>query len=143
MKWQRALPRSTGWADAPAPTTLTIALWRKPTRSRAKRASIGPVRFAIFSRRERDALRSAVDAAPTKGDAASEERSTLLTLAALLLVALIVRLLFIGAEGFKNDVSTFEAWALTITERPLSQFFAKAGFADYPPGYLYFLLVVG
>ena len=88
-------------------------------------------------------MRSAVDAAPTKGDAASEDRLNYLTVAALLLVALLVRLLFIGAEGFKNDVSTFEAWALTITERPLSQFFAKAGFADYPPGYFYVLWVVG
>jgi len=88
-------------------------------------------------------LRSAVDRVPVKSGAAAEERSTRLTLVALLLVALIVRLLFIGAEGFKNDVSTFESWALTITERPLSEFFAKAGFADYPPGYFYVLWVIG
>jgi len=75
--------------------------------------------------------------------AGSEERSTRLTLAGLLALALLVRLLFIGADGFKNDVSTFEAWALTLAGHPLREFFSKAGFADYPPGYFYVLWIVG
>src|ERR1700676_534576 len=112
---------------------LTIGRSRKPTRSRVRQASIGVERFAIFSPKERVVLRSV----------GSEKRSTGLALAGLLAVALLVRLLFIGADGFKNDVSTFEAWALTLAEYPLSDFFAKAGFADYPPGYFYVLWIVG
>jgi Gpi18-like mannosyltransferase len=72
-----------------------------------------------------------------------EERSTLLTLGGLLLLALLVRLLFIGANGFTNDISTFEAWSLTLADHPLNEFFAKAGFADYPPGYFYVLWFIG
>ncbi len=61
----------------------------------------------------------------------------------MLFVALIVRLLLINADGFRNDVSTFESWALTIADHPLREFFATAGFADYPPGYFFILWIVG
>ncbi len=55
-----------------------------------------------------------------------------------------LRLLFIhGSNGFKNDVSSFEAWALTLAEHPLREFYAKAGFADYPPGYFFILWLIG
>jgi len=73
----------------------------------------------------------------------AEERSLPLRLGLLLLLALLVRLLFIRAEGFTNDISTFESWALTLADHPLSQFFTTAGFADYPPGYFYVLWFVG
>ncbi len=69
--------------------------------------------------------------------------STPLVLGGMLVIALFVRLLFIGADGFKNDVSTFESWALTLSQHPLRQFFASAGFADYPPGYFFILWIVG
>ena len=61
----------------------------------------------------------------------------------MLLLGLLVRLAFINADGFKNDVSTFESWALTLAEHPMREFFAKAGFADYPPGYFFVLWLVG
>ena len=61
----------------------------------------------------------------------------------MLLLGFLVRLLFINADGFRNDVSTFESWALTLSEHPLREFFAKAGFADYPPGYFFVLWFVG
>ncbi|GAC1348817.1 MAG: hypothetical protein NVSMB19_00820 [Vulcanimicrobiaceae bacterium] len=64
-------------------------------------------------------------------------------LAGLLVLGLLVRLLFINADGFKNDVSTFESWSLTLADHPLRDFFAKAGFADYPPGYFFVLWFVG
>jgi Gpi18-like mannosyltransferase/predicted membrane-bound dolichyl-phosphate-mannose-protein mannosyltransferase len=69
--------------------------------------------------------------------------TTTFALALLLLLGLVVRLLFINADGFKNDVSTFESWSLTLAEHPLREFFAKAGFADYPPGYFFVLWFVG
>jgi Gpi18-like mannosyltransferase len=64
-------------------------------------------------------------------------------LAAILLGGLVLRFLFIGAAGYRSDVDSFMSWALTAAQNPLSQFYAKAGFADYPPGYLFVLWVVG
>ena len=61
----------------------------------------------------------------------------------ILAVGFILRLVFISSEGFKNDISSFESWALTLASHPLSQFYSKAGFADYPPGYFYVLWAVG
>jgi dolichyl-phosphate-mannose--protein O-mannosyl transferase/Gpi18-like mannosyltransferase len=60
-----------------------------------------------------------------------------------LLLGFLVRLLLINADGFRNDVSTFESWSLTLAQHPLRDFFAKAGFADYPPGYFFVLWIVG
>ena len=74
---------------------------------------------------------------------ASGDSSTTLALAGMLLLAFVVRLFFVNADGFRNDVVTFEAWALTLSQHPLRDFFAKAGFADYPPGYFFFLWAVG
>ncbi|MBV8721909.1 MAG: phospholipid carrier-dependent glycosyltransferase, partial [Candidatus Eremiobacteraeota bacterium] len=54
-----------------------------------------------------------------------------------------MRMLFIGAEGYRGDVSSFMAWALTAAQHPLWQFYDKAGFADYPPGYLFVLWLAG
>jgi dolichyl-phosphate-mannose--protein O-mannosyl transferase len=72
-----------------------------------------------------------------------ESRKTVWALGAMLLAGLLIRLAFIGADGFRNDVVTFEAWALTLASNPMRDFFAKAGFADYPPGYMYVLWFVG
>ncbi len=69
--------------------------------------------------------------------------STQFALAGMLVLAFLVRLLFINADGFRNDVQTFEAWSLTLSEHPIRQFFANAGFADYPPGYFFVLWFIG
>ena len=55
---------------------------------------------------------------------------------------LILRLLFIGSDGFHNDVAAFESWTLTLRDNPPWQFYAKTGFADYPPGYFVVLWVL-
>ncbi len=73
----------------------------------------------------------------------SERLATPLVLGGLLAVAFMVRLLFIGADGFKGDVQTFESWSLTLADHPLRQFYGSAGFADYPPGYFFILWIVG
>jgi Gpi18-like mannosyltransferase len=89
-------------------------------------------------------LRSGVGAAaPAAERGGARSISTPLLLCGMLLLAFIVRLVFIGADGFKNDVSTFESWSLTLADHPLRQFFADAGFADYPPGYFFVLWFVG
>ena len=64
-------------------------------------------------------------------------------LLAILGIGLAVRLFFLPASGFHNDLQAFEAWALTLTEHPLRDFYRTTSFADYPPGYFFVLLVVG
>lgn len=64
-------------------------------------------------------------------------------LLAILGVGLAVRLIFLPAGGFHNDIAAFEAWALTLTEHPLRDFYGATTFADYPPGYFFVLLAVG
>ncbi|HLI95458.1 MAG TPA: glycosyltransferase family 39 protein [Candidatus Baltobacteraceae bacterium] len=73
------------------------------------------------------------------------ERSTVsvLWLGLLILAGLVLRLLFMGNEGFRNDVQSFEAWAITLAQHPFSKFYSSTSFADYPPGYFYVLWVVG
>ena len=90
-------------------------------------------------------MRSAMRDAPTSDIRAPlfGISSTSFALLGLFLLALLVRLLFINADGFKGDVSTFESWSLTLAEHPTREFFAKAGFADYPPGYFFVLWIVG
>ncbi len=91
----------------------------------------------------RSAVRGAAPAvAAPSTSTQSSGRSTLLMLG-MLAVALVLRLLFIGADGFKNDVASFEAWALALANGPTQDFYSKIGFADYPPGYFYVLWVVG
>ncbi|HTJ27039.1 MAG TPA: glycosyltransferase family 39 protein [Candidatus Limnocylindria bacterium] len=64
-------------------------------------------------------------------------------LLAILAVGLIARLLFLGSEGFHNDVAAFESWTLTLRDNPPWAFYAKSGFADYPPGYFVVLWFLG
>ena len=71
------------------------------------------------------------------------ERNASWALPALLIVGLLVRLAFIHANGFTTDVSTFEAWTISMLSNGAADFYAKTGFADYPPGYLYVLWLVG
>jgi dolichyl-phosphate-mannose--protein O-mannosyl transferase len=66
-----------------------------------------------------------------------------LWLALLIAAGFLIRLLFIGDQGFRNDILTFEAWALNLVAHPMSQFYSTTSFADYPPGYFYILWIVG
>jgi dolichyl-phosphate-mannose--protein O-mannosyl transferase/Gpi18-like mannosyltransferase len=75
--------------------------------------------------------------------AAARQDSLAWALPALLLVGLVVRVLLVGNEGFKTDVSTYSAWALGLSEHGFATFYATVGFADYPPGYFYILAAVG
>jgi dolichyl-phosphate-mannose--protein O-mannosyl transferase len=61
----------------------------------------------------------------------------------LVLGGFVLRLLFIPSEGFRSDVSSFEAWALTLAAHGFGGFYGNTTFADYPPGYFYILAGVG
>ncbi|MDB5073288.1 MAG: phospholipid carrier-dependent glycosyltransferase [Candidatus Eremiobacteraeota bacterium] len=69
-------------------------------------------------------------------------RAGLPTLALILGAGLVLRLLFVGSTGFHNDIGAFESWTLTLRDNPPWLFYAKAGFADYPPGYCVLLWVL-
>lgn len=61
----------------------------------------------------------------------------------LLLLGLSVRI-FIGryAQGFDSDITTFKAWGYTVANTPLTEVYHSSAFLDYPPGYLYVLLIL-
>lgn len=68
-------------------------------------------------------------------------------LAILLLVGLLLRLtiayVLLPGSGFESDIGTFTAWSLQLGQDGPGTFYASAGFADYPPGYLYVLWLIG
>ena len=66
-----------------------------------------------------------------------------LRLAMLLVAGLVIRLFFLGDQGFKNDIDSFEAWAITLATHPLWQFYTSTKFVDYPTGYFYILMCIG
>jgi Gpi18-like mannosyltransferase/predicted membrane-bound dolichyl-phosphate-mannose-protein mannosyltransferase len=74
---------------------------------------------------------------------AESARSGLTPLWTLLGAGLILRLLFIGSDGFHNDIGAFESWTMTLRDHAPWEFYAKSGFSDYPPGYFVVLWVVG
>jgi Gpi18-like mannosyltransferase/predicted membrane-bound dolichyl-phosphate-mannose-protein mannosyltransferase len=74
---------------------------------------------------------------------AESARSGLTPLWALLGVGLVLRLLFIGSDGFHNDIGAFESWTMTLRDHPTWEFYAKSGFSDYPPGYFVVLWLLG
>lgn len=58
---------------------------------------------------------------------------------AMLLVRIAVA---VSIEGYAPDVQTFRAWAQHAA-RDFSGFYSSGIFADYPPGYIYVLFLVG
>ncbi len=64
-------------------------------------------------------------------------------LPAILGAGLVLRLAYLHAPGFPNDIAAFEAWALTLVAHGLSGFYSSTNFLDYPPGYFYILGAVG
>lgn len=78
---------------------------------------------------------------PFPADAGHAEREVRLwwNLAA---VAVLVRFLIMPYGGFPVDIGTFKAWAASLADRGPAAFYG-AGFADYLPGYLYILWVIG
>jgi len=65
----------------------------------------------------------------------------------LLLVGLALRLVIayvvFPGSGFESDLASYASWATTMAEFGPAGFYANAGFADYPPAYLYALWLTG
>ena len=67
-------------------------------------------------------------------------RSLWLLLGAALLLRLI---LAVVTEGYPYDMSCFVAWGDKLAAQGPSAFYSEGYFADYPPGYLWALGLVG
>ena len=66
------------------------------------------------------------------------------TLAVLLASALALRLLLAAlVPGYPYDTGTFTAWSNALVENGPANFYTAGFFADYPPGYMYFLWATG
>jgi hypothetical protein len=65
-----------------------------------------------------------------------------LVYSAFALMLLIRIILSFSITGYAPDVQTFQAWAIQAA-KDLPGFYSSGIFADYPPGYLYVLFLIG
>ena len=62
----------------------------------------------------------------------------------LLAAAFLLRCVFAGSsEGFASDTACFASWANLAFEGGIKNFYASGVFADYPPGFVYVLYIIG
>ncbi len=71
------------------------------------------------------------------------DRSLMWALAILLAVAIVKLALLPWFDGYKNDVSSYESWALEMASGGPAGIYRAGYFLDYPPGYLYALWLAG
>ncbi|MEN6470508.1 MAG: phospholipid carrier-dependent glycosyltransferase [Clostridiaceae bacterium] len=77
------------------------------------------------------------------GEDVGERRAASLLLL-LLLIAFVFRVLLSAVfYGHPTDISCFMSWSNSMAQYGPSGFYELAGFADYPPGYMYVLWIVG
>ncbi|WP_157669420.1 phospholipid carrier-dependent glycosyltransferase [Chitinibacter sp. GC72] len=63
---------------------------------------------------------------------------------ALVLVVFLIKIYWAGAyRGHSYDIGTFSAWAFDMYQRGFEGFYRPGYFADYPPGYITVLWLVG
>ena len=60
-----------------------------------------------------------------------------------LLLRLVIAYVIMPGEGLGNDLRLFTTWATTLVSVGPAHFYWTSSFADYPPGYLYVLWVMG
>ncbi len=96
------------------------------------------------------ATRDAPDDAPgpedgthTPGRAAPHVLPVALVLLGGLALRLLLAYVIWPGEGLVSDLRLFTLWADVLAQHGPGGFYANAGFADYPPGYLYVLWIMG
>lgn len=64
--------------------------------------------------------------------------------AGLILLAALSLRLYLGynSEGFSTDMNTFKGWGLTLGKVGFGEIYQQDMFLDYPPGYLYVLMIL-
>ena len=77
-------------------------------------------------------------------DTRSEPRASrdVIWLLIILAAGLLIRLLLLPSQGHVTDIGSFESWTMALDKYGFKSFYDKAGFVDYPPGYLLVLWCV-
>jgi hypothetical protein len=88
----------------------------------------------IFTYRKR------VDIIPGGSKPSDPVAKIVLLLTAAFVVRCIASFIFVGHP---TDIACFGGWAKELEKTGLSGFYTSGIFADYPPGYMYFLWVIG
>jgi len=70
-------------------------------------------------------------------------RSLLVLVGLGLALRLVLALVLFPGQGLSSDLGFFESWATTLARVGPGAFYASAGSANYPPGYMYVLWLVG
>jgi len=73
----------------------------------------------------------------------ARHRPFLAILTAGLLLRLVLAYVVFPGEGLASDLGLFQSWATTLARVGLGSFYAAAPSANYPPGYLYVLWLLG
>lgn len=66
-----------------------------------------------------------------------------LALVGILLVLVVAKIWAAPYFGYATDLGTYKAWALRLADGGPADFYAPNYFADYPPGYMYVLWLLG
>src|SRR5664279_3990052 len=70
-------------------------------------------------------------------------RALLVLLGLGLAFRLVLALVLFPGQGLSSDLGFFESWATTLARVGPGTFYTSAGSANYPPGYMYVLWLVG
>ncbi|HEY2887096.1 MAG TPA: hypothetical protein VGJ17_00640, partial [Candidatus Limnocylindrales bacterium] len=70
-------------------------------------------------------------------------RSLFVLLGLGLAFRLVLALVVFPGQGLSSDLGFFETWATTLARVGPGAFYASASSANYPPGYMYVLWLVG
>jgi len=84
-----------------------------------------------------------VDGEARTPNAGPLQRNEVKAVAGILFAGLLVRLILMPATGHETDLGTFESWTLSLVKYGIRNFYAHAGFVDYPPGYMFILAAFG
>ncbi len=75
---------------------------------------------------------------------ADDEESPWPTFALMAVLAVAIRIIVaLIFEGYSSDIGCFKGWAIAAYEGGPANFYTSDMFADYPPGYIYVLWVLG
>ena len=66
-----------------------------------------------------------------------------MALAGILLALVIVKIVIAPYFGYATDLGTYKAWAVRLADGGPAEFYSPNYFADYPPGYMYVLWLLG
>ena len=80
----------------------------------------------------------------TDFDLQEDRRSNYSLLVGILVFGVLLRIfLSMKFQGYPNDIACFKGWSTLAYDKGLGQFYYSGMFADYPPGYIYILYIVG